>query len=111
MERGCRHNKARRACTAIYSRSMSVRLSVRLSVTKFTATMRNKAVKKRYQQVRRYTGLILNVEIFVKMTAFKSDGVKQERESQYANKFELTADGFRALPISTRYDNYLMGNW
>ena len=45
--------------------------SVRLSVTTFSATVRNKAAKKRYQRVRRYTGLILNVANFVKILRSK----------------------------------------
>ena len=28
-----------------------------------------------------------------------------------ANEFELTADGFCALPRSTKHSNYFMGNW
>ena len=42
-------------------------LFVRLSVTTFSATVSNKAAKKQYQLVPRYTGLIFNVAIFVKI--------------------------------------------
>ena len=46
----------------------SVRLSVRLSVTTFSATTRNKAAKKRCQC---HTGLILKIAIFVKVLRSK----------------------------------------
>ena len=41
-------------------------LSVCLSVTTFSATMRNEATKEQYQKVQRHTGLILNLAIFAK---------------------------------------------
>ena len=37
-----------------------------LSVTTFSATTRNETTKERYQKVQRYTGLILDLAIFVK---------------------------------------------
>ena len=46
----------RRACAARVG--LCVCLSVCVSVTTFFATVRNKAAKKRYQRVQRYTGLI-----------------------------------------------------
>ena len=42
-----------------------------LSVTTFSATTRNKAANNWYQLVRHYTGLILNVAIFVKILRSK----------------------------------------
>ena len=45
--------------------------SVRLSVTTFSATTRNKAAKKRYQRVQCHTGLILKIAIFVKVLRSK----------------------------------------
>jgi hypothetical protein len=48
-----------------------VRPSVRLSVTTFSATTRNKAAKKRYQRVQCHTGLILKMAIFVKVLRSK----------------------------------------
>ena len=58
----------RRACAArVTVLGLSVRLSVRLSVTKFCATTRNKQVKKRHQRVQRYTGFIFQMAIFVKV--------------------------------------------
>ena len=53
------------------SRSVSVCLSVCLPVTTFSATVRNKMAKKRYQRVHRYTDLILNVAISVKILRSK----------------------------------------
>ena len=44
---------------------LSVRPSVSLSVTAFSATTRNKAAKKRYQLVQCHTGLILKMAICV----------------------------------------------
>ena len=41
-------------------------LSVCLSLTTFSATTRNETTKERYQKVQRYTGLILDLAIFVK---------------------------------------------
>ena len=49
----------------------SVCPSVRLSVTTFSATTRNKAAKKRYQRVQCHTGLILKMAIFVKVLRSK----------------------------------------
>ena len=70
-----------------WSVSLSVCLSVRLSVTTFSATTRNKAAKKRYQRVQCHTAMIFKMAIFVKVyTAFKSYGVKTKRTSQYANE-------------------------
>ena len=66
-----------------WSVSLSVRLSVGLSVTTFSATTCNKAAKKRYQRVQCHTGLIC------RSTAFKSYGVKTKRTSQYANEHGL----------------------
>ena len=51
--------------------------SVCPSVTTFSATMRSKAAKKRYQRVQCHTGLILKRAIFALSTAFKSYGVKK----------------------------------
>ena len=51
--------------------------SVRLSVTTFSATMRNKAAKKQHQRVQCHTGLILKNGDFRRSTAFKSYGVKK----------------------------------
>ena len=42
-------------------------LSVHLSVTTFSATMRNEVAKKRYKWVQRYTGFIFKMVIFVKV--------------------------------------------
>ena len=62
----------RRACAArVIVVVLCVRPSVCLSVTTFSATLRNKVAKKRYQWVQRYTGLILNVAIFVKILRSK----------------------------------------
>ena len=66
----------RRACAARVtvlglSFRLSVRLSVCLSVTTFSATTRNKAAKKRYQRVQYHTGLILKMAIFVKVLRSK----------------------------------------
>ena len=36
------------------------------SVTTFSATTHNETTKERYQKVQRYTGLILNLAIFIK---------------------------------------------
>ena len=57
------HNNPRCACAA-----RVVRLCV--SVTTFSATVRNKAVKKRYQRVQRYTDFII-MAIFVKILRSK----------------------------------------
>ena len=57
----------RRACAA----RVTFRLSVCLSVTTFSATTRNKAAKKRYQQVQYHTGLIFKMAIFVKVLRSK----------------------------------------
>ena len=67
----------------------SVCLSVCVSVTTFFATVRNKAAKKRYQRVQRYTGFILKMVIFVKILS--------KVMPQYANEFQFSADSFRAL--------------
>ena len=66
----------RRACAArvtvlVLSFCPSVRPSVCPSVTTFSATMRNKAAKKRYQRVQCHTGLILKRTIFVKVLRSK----------------------------------------
>ena len=66
----------------------SVSPSVRLSVTTFSATTRNKAAKKLYQRVQCHTGLIFKIAIFVKVLR-SSYGVKTKRTSQYANKHGL----------------------
>ena len=55
----------RRACAARVTVTRSVSLSVSLSVTTLSATTRNETTKERYQKVQRYTGLILNLAIFV----------------------------------------------
>ena len=62
----------RRACAArvtvlVLSYCPSVRPSVRLSRTPYSATTRNKAAKKRYQRVQYHTVLIFKIEIFVKV--------------------------------------------
>ena len=44
----------------------SVSFSVCLSVTTFSATMLNETTKEQYQKVQHYTGLMLNLAIFVK---------------------------------------------
>ena len=54
--------------------------SVCPSVCLLSATTHNKVVKRRYQQVQGYTGLILNGD-FRKTTVFKSYGVKQAKKS------------------------------
>ena len=54
-----------------WSVSLSVCLSVRLSVTMFSATTSNKAANKRYQRVQCHTGLILKMAIFVKVLRSK----------------------------------------
>ena len=57
----------RRACAArVTVLGPQVFLSVCLSVTMFSATTRNETTKERYQKVQHYTGLILNLAIFVK---------------------------------------------
>ena len=56
---------------SIINNTWSVSLSVRLSVTTFSATTRNKAAKKRYQRVQCHTGLILKMAIFVKVLRSK----------------------------------------
>ena len=71
-----RRHDPRRACAARVtvlglSFRLSVRLSVCLSVTTFSATTRNKAAKKRYQRVQYHTGLILKMAIFVKVLRSK----------------------------------------
>ena len=45
--------------------------SVRLFGTTYSATTRNKAAKKRYQQVQCHTGLIFKIVIFVKVLRSK----------------------------------------
>ena len=54
----------RHMCSKGYS-TWSVILSVRLSVTTFSATTRNKAAKRQYQRVQCHTGLILNKAVCV----------------------------------------------
>ena len=44
---------------------------------------------------------------FRKNLPFESYGV----EKPFANEFELTANGFRAPPRSTKNGNYLIDNW
>ena len=62
----------RRACAArVTVLGLSFCPSVRLSVTTFSATTRNKAAKKRYQRVQCHTGLILKRAIFVKVLRSK----------------------------------------
>ena len=59
-----------RTCTArVTSLCLSVCLSV--CVTTFSATVCNKAAKKQYQRVQRYTGFILKMAIFVKILRSK----------------------------------------
>ena len=71
---------------------VSVCVSVRSSVTTFSATTRNDTTKQRYQWVHRYTGFIFKKAIFIYITtAFRSYGVKSKRKSQYANEYSLTA--------------------
>ena len=64
----------RRACAArVTVVVLCVRLFVRpsLSVTTFSATVRNKAANKRYQRVRRNTGLISKIQNFAKILCSK----------------------------------------
>ena len=77
----------------------SIRPSVCLSVTTFSATTCNKAAKKRYQRVQYHTGLIFLKGDFRKITAFKSYGVKTKRTSQYANEYGLPR------PDSARFEH------
>ena len=58
----------RRACAArVTVLGLSFLPSVRLSGTPYSATTRNKAAKKRYQQVQYHTVLIFKIAIFVKV--------------------------------------------
>ena len=75
----------------------SIRPSVRLSGTPYSATTRNKAAKKRYQRVQYHTVLILNSD-FRKSTAFKSYGVKT---SEQANMLISMAYLDQILPVSS----------
>ena len=65
---------------------------------------------KRYQRVRRYTGLIFNLAIFVKILRSKV-WCENHVNKPICNEFRLTADGFRALSRSTMHGDYSMDNW
>ena len=69
------------------------------SVTTFSGTTRNKAAKKRYQQVQCHTGLILKRAIFIRVLRSKVNGVKTKRTSQYANEHGLPR------PDSARFEH------
>ena len=76
----------------------SVSLSVRLSVTTFSATTRNKPAKKRYQRVQCHTGLILKMAIFVKLLHSK---VMAWKPSEQANMLMSMAYLDQILPVSS----------
>ena len=65
-----------------WSVSPSVRPSVCLSVTTFSATTRNKTAKKRNQRVQCHTGFIFKMAIFVKVLRSK---VMAWKPSEQAN--------------------------
>ena len=62
----------------------SVSVSVCLSVTTFSAATRNETMKERYQKVQHYTGLILDLAIFVKAMRLRVMAWKTKLTSQYA---------------------------
>ena len=63
----------------------------------FSATTRNKTAKEWQQLVQYFTNF--DFAIFVKLTVFKSYGVKQKQRSQYANEYCLTSTCLRCLLI------------
>ena len=81
------------ACAA---RVTVVGLCVCVSVTTFSATMRNKPAKKRHQRVQRYTGFILKMAIFVKVLRSK---VMASQQAQLVISTGLPRPGPLALCI------------
>ena len=71
----------------------------------------NPRPKQRYQRPQCYMDIVLNGAFFLKRLRSKVMAWNTSEKGQYANKFEFTADCFRAVSRSTKHGNYLMDNW